>query len=187
MKEDRRTICVMGLGYIGLPTASLLGTKGYKVHGVDVSQDIVDTINDGNIHIVEPDLDIMVKSAVGSGNLRASTTPSEADIFIIAVPTPLKEVTGEEEPKTPTPDVSFVEDATQSISPFVKKGNLVILESTSPLGTTEDVVARILREDGHDLEKDVFVAHCPERVLPCLLYTSPSPRDQRGSRMPSSA
>jgi len=166
MNEPRRSICVMGLGYIGLPTASLLGTKGYKVHGVDVSQNVIDTINSGGIHIVEPDLDIMVKSAVGAGNLKASMTPIEADIFVIAVPTPLRAQKTEGSELAPTPDTSFVEEATKAISPYVKKGNLVILESTSPLGTTEDVVARILSENGHDLENDVYVAHCPERVLP---------------------
>jgi len=153
-----KKICVIGLGYIGLPTASLLGTKGFKVHGVDVSKHVVDTINEGKIHIVEPDLDIMVKSAVNAGNLKAGMEPVEADIFIIAVPTPFK---GDYEP-----DLSYVENATQMISPFVKPGNLVILESTSPVGTTDEVVAKILNENGHDTEKEVFVAHCPERVLP---------------------
>ncbi len=149
---------MIGLGYIGLPTASLLGTKGYSVHGVDVSQHVVDTINDGKIHIVEPDLDIMVKSAVNAGNLKAGLEPIEADVFIIAVPTPFK---GDYEP-----DLSYVESATKLISPFIKPGDLVILESTSPVGTTDEVVAKILIDDGHDTEKDVFVAHCPERVLP---------------------
>ncbi len=158
MTEDINMICVVGLGYIGLPTASLLGTKGFKVTGVDVSKEVVDTINKGKIHIVEPDLDIMVKSAVNAGNLEASLEPVEADVFIIAVPTPFKE--GYQ------PDLSFVESATQMISPFVKPGNLVILESTSPVGTTDEVVARILKENGHDIDKDVYVAHCPERVLP---------------------
>lgn len=153
-----KKICVVGLGYIGLPTASLLGTKGYKVHGVDVSAHVVDTINRGSIHIVEPDLDLMVKSAVNAGNLQAGLEPVEADIFIIAVPTPLKD--------NYVPDLSYVESATRQISPFVKPGNLVILESTSPVGTTNEVVARILAGEGHDIEKDVYVAHCPERVLP---------------------
>ncbi len=153
-----KTICVVGLGYIGLPTASLLGTKGFKVHGVDASQKIVDTINQGRIHIVEPDLDILVKSAVQSGNLAADIQPKHSDIFIIAVPTPFK---GNHEP-----DLSFVEAATRNIAPFVRPGNLVILESTSPVGTTDDVVAKILSEAGHNVNGDVHVAHCPERVLP---------------------
>jgi len=153
-----KKICVIGLGYIGLPTASLLGTKGFSVHGVDVSRHVVDTINEGKIHIVEPDLDIMVKSAVNAGNLKAGMEPVEADVFVIAVPTPFK---GEYEP-----DLSYVENATQMISPYIKPGNLVILESTSPVGTTDEIVAKILNENGHDTEKEVFVAHCPERVLP---------------------
>jgi len=153
-----KNICVIGLGYIGLPTASLLGTKGFNVHGVDVSKHVVDTINAGKIHIVEPDLDIMVKSAVNVGNLKAGLEPVEADVFIIAVPTPFK---GDYQP-----DLSFVESATQMISPYVKPGNLVILESTSPVGTTDEVVAKILKENGHDTDKEVYVAHCPERVLP---------------------
>ncbi|KZZ48350.1 UDP-N-acetyl-D-mannosaminuronic acid dehydrogenase [Oleiphilus sp. HI0118] len=157
MDKDFKSICVMGLGYIGLPTASLLGTKGYKVTGVDVSQDVVDTINQGKIHIVEPDLDLLVKSAVNAGNLKASLEPCKADIFIIAVPTPFKDGY--------VPDLSYVEQATRTIAPFVEKGNLVILESTSPVGTT-DLVAHILAEHGHNTTDDVFVAHCPERVLP---------------------
>lgn len=151
-------ICVIGLGYIGLPTASLLGTKGFSVHGVDVSQHVVDTINEGKIHIVEPDLDIMVRSAVNAGNLKAGLEPVEADVFIIAVPTPFK---GDHEP-----DLSYVESATKLIAPYIKKGNLVILESTSPVGTTDEVVASILKEKGYNIDTDVFVAHCPERVLP---------------------
>jgi len=158
VSKDYKKICVIGLGYIGLPTASLLGTKGFNVHGVDVSKHVVDTINAGKIHIVEPDLDIMVKSAVNVGNLKAGLEPVEADVFIIAVPTPFK---GDYQP-----DLSFVESATQMISPYVKPGNLVILESTSPVGTTDEVVAKILKENGHDTDKNVYVAHCPERVLP---------------------
>jgi len=158
VSKDYKKICVIGLGYIGLPTASLLGTKGFNVHGVDVSKHVVDTINAGKIHIVEPDLDIMVKSAVNVGNLKAGLEPVGADVFIIAVPTPFK---GDYQP-----DLSFVESATQMISPYVKPGNLVILESTSPVGTTDEVVAKILKENGHDTDKEVYVAHCPERVLP---------------------
>lgn len=153
-----KKICVVGLGYIGLPTASLLGTKGYSVHGVDSSSRVVDTIRQGKIHIVEPDLDILVKSAVQAGNLTAGLEPVEADIFILAVPTPFRD--GHE------PDLSYVEAATEKIAPYVRSGNLVILESTSPVGTTEEVVARILAERGHDVKKDIFIAHCPERVLP---------------------
>jgi len=151
-------ICVVGLGYIGLPTASLLGTKGYDVTGVDVSQKVVDTINKGEIHIVEPDLDVLVKSAVNSGRLRASLEPVIADVFIIAVPTPFK--------NDHEPDLSYVEQASRAIVPFLEKGNLVILESTSPVGTTSTCVGSILEESRLKVGEDVYVAHCPERVLP---------------------
>lgn len=152
------SICVIGLGYIGLPTASLLGTKGYDVTGVDVSEKVVNTINEGKIHIVEPDLDLLVKSAVNAGKLRASLEPVKADVFIIAVPTPFKD--------NHVPDLSYVTQASRAIAPYIEPGNLVILESTSPVGTTNDCVARILEEAGHKIGTEVFIAHCPERVLP---------------------
>lgn len=158
MHRKFENICVVGLGYIGLPTASLLATKGYKVHGVDVSPKVVETINRGSIHIVEPGLDILVKSAVQSGNLKAGLEPIESDVFIIAVPTPFKE--------GKRPDLSYVESATRVITPFLKPGNLVILESTSPVGTSDEVVAEIIKGSGFTIGEDVFVAHCPERVLP---------------------
>jgi UDP-N-acetyl-D-mannosaminuronic acid dehydrogenase len=156
----------MGLGYIGLPTASLLGTKGYKVHGVDVSSTVVDTINKGEIHIVEPDLDIMVKSAVNAGNLKAGLEPIESDVFIIAVPTPFKQSADENHVSGKQPDLSYIAHAVEKIAPYIKPGNLVILESTSPVGTTEEVVGKILKEKGLRVGDEVFVAHCPERVLP---------------------
>ena len=114
-----KTVCVVGLGYIGLPTASFLGTKGYRVFGVDSDAKVVQTINRGEIHIVEPDLDILVKSAVQSGNLKAFERPQPADVFIIAVPTPLRQPGN-------APDVSYVEAATRSIAPFVRPGTLVL-------------------------------------------------------------
>jgi UDP-N-acetyl-D-mannosaminuronic acid dehydrogenase len=163
MSQHYRKICVIGLGYIGLPTASLLGTKGYKVVGVDVDQNVIDTINRGNAHINEPDLDILLKSAVQSGNLTASLAPEPADIFIMAVPTPFKD--GHQ------PDLQFVQQATQSIVPFVQRGNLVILESTSPVGTTLDVVAEGLKATNLRVGEDIYVAHCPERVLPGRILT----------------
>ena len=152
-------ICVVGLGYIGLPTASLLATKGFEVHGVDVNEDVVSTINDGRIHIVEPGLDILVRSAVHSGNLHASTSATEANVFIIAVPTPFGE--GHQ------PDLTYVMAATETVAPFLRAGNVVILESTSPAGTTEKIASRLteLRPE-LTAEDRVFVAHCPERVLP---------------------
>ncbi|MBT3261220.1 UDP-N-acetyl-D-mannosamine dehydrogenase [bacterium] len=152
-----KKVCVLGLGYIGLPTASILANKGYDVLGVDVSKKIVDTINRGEIHIVEPDLDVLVKSAVNSGQLTASLNPASADIFYICVPTPFKE--------DHKPDISYVISATESILPYVKKGNLVILESTSPPKTTLKV-AEILKKTGFAIGEEVFVAHAPERVLP---------------------
>ncbi|MDG2473591.1 MAG: UDP-N-acetyl-D-mannosamine dehydrogenase [Pseudomonadales bacterium] len=163
--NEYQKICVMGLGYIGLPTASLLATKGFKVVGVDVSQKVVDTINQGEIHIVEPDLDILVKSAVHSGNLSASLEPCEADVFIIAVPTPFKDG-GPEHISGKKPDLSYIESATKKISSYIKPDNLVILESTSPVGTTDEVVAEILKGAGHAVGENVYVSHCPERVLP---------------------
>jgi UDP-N-acetyl-D-mannosaminuronic acid dehydrogenase len=161
MARETQKIIVMGLGYIGLPTASMLATKGHQVLGVDVNQKAVDTINSGRIHIVEPDLDILVRSAVNSGNLRAAMEPEEGDTFILAVPTPFMEIEGN--PKAP--DLSYIEAATRAIAPHLREDNLVILESTSPVGTTE-VVERIIAELRPELAGKVHTAHCPERVLP---------------------
>jgi len=155
-----KKVCVIGLGYIGLPTAALLANRGYDVHGVDIVKDVVDTINRGEIHIVEPDLDTFVKAAVNSGRLKADTKPAEADVFIIAVPTPFYKQGYD----IPTPNIDYVIDATKSIAPYIKEGNIIILESTSPVGTTEKV-AEVLKENGVDIEK-IYIAHCPERVLP---------------------
>jgi UDP-N-acetyl-D-mannosaminuronic acid dehydrogenase len=182
MKQVTNKIAVIGLGYIGLPTASILATKGYQVLGVDVNPKTVETINAGKIHIVEPDLDILVKSAVNSGNLRASLTPEEADVFILAVPTPFK---NGDQAGAKIPDLSYVEAAADAISPFLQEGNLVILESTSPVGTTErvrdiiaehrpDMIETVTNVSPHSKNvshptshlSQIFVAHCPERVLP---------------------
>lgn len=133
------TISVIGLGYIGLPTAAAFSSRQKKVIGVDVNQHAVDTINRGAIHIVEPDLDKVVKQAVDGGFLRAVTTPEAADAFLIAVPTPFK---GDHEP-----DMVYVESAAKSIAPVLKKGDLVILESTSPVGATEQMVAWLAESD----------------------------------------
>ncbi len=151
-------VCVMGLGYIGLPTASILANKGYQVHGVDVRPDVVETINQGRIHIEEPDLDILVRSAVNSGQLRAGTEPVPADVFIICVPTPIN--------PDHSPDLSYVEQAARALRPHVRPGALVILESTSPPRTTEKVVVPHAVPPELTPGRDVFVAHCPERVLP---------------------
>ena len=161
MARELQKIIVMGLGYIGLPTASMLATKGHQVLGVDVNAQAVDIINSGRIHIVEPDLDILVKSAVNSGNLKASLTPEEGDTFILAVPTPFKEVDGN--PKAP--DLAYIETATRAIAPYLREDNLVILESTSPVGTTERV-QEIIVAMRPELAGKVHTAHCPERVLP---------------------
>ncbi len=161
MARELQKIIVMGLGYIGLPTASMLATKGHQVLGVDVNAQAVDTINSGRIHIVEPDLDILVRSAVNSGNLKASLTPEEGDTFILAVPTPFKEVDGN--PKAP--DLAYIEAATRAIAPYLREDNLVILESTSPVGTTE-LVQEIIVAMRPELAGKIHTAHCPERVLP---------------------
>ena len=152
------SVCVVGLGYIGLPTASILASKGYQVAGVDVRDDVVETINRGEIHIEEPDLDVLVKAVVANNRLKAIREPQPADVFIICVPTPFT--------ADRRPDLSYVEKAAQAIRPHVRKGNLIILESTSPPRTTEDVVARNAIPPELVVGKDVFVAHCPERVLP---------------------
>lgn len=154
MKE----ISVLGLGYIGLPTASILATNGHVVHGVDVSQSVVDIINKGGIHIEEPGLKTLVQAAVNSGNLKAYAQPQMADVYIIAVPTPITE--------DKKADMTYVASAARSILPLLKRGDLVILESTSPPGTTKDFLCPILAESGLELGVDLFVAHCPERVLP---------------------
>ncbi|AQT62650.1 UDP-N-acetyl-D-mannosamine dehydrogenase [Serratia marcescens] len=159
------TISVIGLGYIGLPTAAAFASRKKKVVGVDVNQHAVDTINRGAIHIVEPDLDKVVKEAVDGGFLQAVTKPQPADAFLIAVPTPFK---GDHEP-----DLAYVEAAAKSLAPVLKKGDLVILESTSPVGATEQM-AEWLAETRSDLSfpqqageaADVNIAYCPERVLP---------------------
>ncbi|WP_172731916.1 UDP-N-acetyl-D-mannosamine dehydrogenase [Pluralibacter gergoviae] len=159
------TISVIGLGYIGLPTVAAFASRQKQVVGVDINQDTVDTINRGEIHIVEPDLDKVVKAAVSGGYLRATTVPVEADAYLIAVPTPFK---GEHEP-----DMAYVESAARSIAPVLREGALVILESTSPVGSTEQM-AQWLAEMRPDLtfpqqvgeQADINIAYCPERVLP---------------------
>lgn len=152
------SVCVVGLGYIGLPTASILASKGYQVSGVDVREDVVETINRGEIHIEEPDLDVLVKAVVANNRLKAIREPQPADVFIICVPTPFT--------ADRRADLSYVEKASRAIQPHVKPGNLIILESTSPPKTTLDVVAKHAIPDGLKIGEDVFVAHCPERVLP---------------------
>lgn len=164
------TISVIGLGYIGLPTAAMFASRKKNVIGVDVCQKAVDTINAGKIHIVEPELDMVVSAAVTEGYLKAVLTPEPADAFLIAVPTPFKPRNNSD---IPEPDLSYIESAIKAISPVLKKGDLVILESTSPVGTTEQM-AEWLAIQRPDLSfpqqvgesADVNLAHCPERVLP---------------------
>jgi len=155
--SNKPSVVMVGLGYIGLPTAALIASKSIKVTGVDIHQHVVDTINKGEIHIVEPDLDGLVHHVVKENLLTASTKPVEADVYLIAVPTPFK---GDHEP-----DISFVESAIKAILPTLKEGALVIIESTSPVGTTEKMEQFIFSERPELMGK-VFMAYCPERVLP---------------------
>lgn len=158
-------ISVIGLGYIGLPTAAVFASRKKKVVGVDVNSNAVNTINQGKIHIIEPDLDMIVSAAVTSGYLRATEAPESADAFLIAVPTPFKEEY--------QPDLSFIESACNAIAPVLAKGNLVILESTSPVGTTEQIALWLANKrpdltfpHTHGDTSDIRIAYCPERVLP---------------------
>jgi len=165
--ENKPQVCVIGLGYIGLPTAAIIARAGCPVAGVDLSQDVVDTINRGEIHIEEVDLDGLVRGVVQRGLLSASTQIGPADVFVIAVPTPF------EKDGNHTPDTSYVMAAATEVAGVLKKGDTVILESTSPVGTTEamrDLIAGLrpdLRLPGRtDETPDVAIAYCPERVLP---------------------
>ena len=150
-------VVTIGLGYIGLPTSALIASHGTKVLGVDINQSVVDTINQGKIHIVEPDLDAIVSKAVSNGYFKASTKPISAEVYLIVVPTPFK---GNHEP-----DISFVEAATKGIIPLLKKGDLYIIESTSPIGTT-DKMQKLIFASRPELEGVIHIAYCPERVLP---------------------
>lgn len=150
-------VVTVGLGYIGLPTSALIANSGIAVHGVDISQHVVDTINAGKIHIVEPDLDKAVAKAVADGYLKADTKPIEADTYLVVVPTPFK---GDHQP-----DISYVQAATEGIIPLLKEGDLYVIESTSPVGTTEKMMSLIFSKRP-ELEGKIFLAYCPERVLP---------------------
>lgn len=154
---NKPEVVMIGLGYIGLPTAALIAQSKIQVHGVDINQDVVDTINSGKIHIIEPDLDTAVAKAVEHGFLKASTTPVEANTYLIVVPTPFKAKN--------EPDISFVEAATRAIIPLLKANDLYIIESTSPIGTTEKMMDLIYSERP-ELKEKLNIAYCPERVLP---------------------
>ena len=162
-------ISVLGLGYIGLPTAAIISNRKFEVVGLDVNSKVVETINKGQIHIVEPYLEMMVHAAVNEGYLRATLEPEPADAFLVAVPTPFKVEAG----KTHVPDLKYIESAAKAIAPVLAKGNLVILESTSPVGATEQMAAWLAQErpdltfpQSHGEQSDIRIAHCPERVLP---------------------
>jgi UDP-N-acetyl-D-mannosaminuronic acid dehydrogenase len=157
---DRPSVCVVGLGYIGLPTAAMLAGAGYRVAGIDVNRAVVETVSAGEIHITEPGLAEVVADAVRSGRLTAGSAPVPADVFIICVPTPFSD----EEDGVRTPDVSYVEAAARSISAFVAPGNLIVIESTCPVGTTERIRDE-LSATGLPMH-EIRVAYCPERVIP---------------------
>ncbi|MFS4418538.1 UDP-N-acetyl-D-mannosamine dehydrogenase [Maribacter sp. 2307ULW6-5] len=150
-------VVMIGLGYIGLPTAALIAQGGAQVHGVDINQNVVDTINRGEIHIVEPDLGQAVQQAVGNGNLKAATKAVPANTYIIVVPTPFKDKN--------EPDISFVQSATEGIIPLLKEGDLYIIESTSPVGTTQKMM-EVIYAARPELRDKLYIAYCPERVLP---------------------
>ena len=154
-----KKICMIGIGYVGLPTAAMFASKGHKVVGYDLNQKVVDALNKGKIIIEEPGLLELVKDCVQKGNLSATTTcPPDCDVYIIAVPTPINE--------NKTADMSYVESATKAIVPHLRKGCIVILESTSPPRTVEDLMMPILKETGLELGEELLVAHSPERILP---------------------
>jgi UDP-N-acetyl-D-mannosaminuronic acid dehydrogenase len=160
----KKTVCVIGLGYIGLPTAAIIASKGYSVVGVDVKEEVVSLVNQGKIHIVEPDLDQFVKSAISTGLLKAFNHVQLSDVYIICVPTPFHKNTN-----IPEPNIDYVLSATKSISSLIKSGDLIILESTSPVGTTEKIQQTLI-DCGVNL-KNVHIAYCPERVLPGKIIT----------------
>lgn len=149
--------CFMGLGYIGLPTAIIAAKHGIQITGVDINPKVVEMTNAGRLHIIEPGIEEMLKEVVASGMLKASTTPETADAYFIVVPTPFK---GNHEP-----DVSYVEAATRAVLPFLKEGDLYVIESTSPVGTTE-VMANIIFAERPELKDKIYIAYCPERILP---------------------
>ena len=164
MVSRNKSVSVIGLGYIGLPTAALLASKGYMVNGTDINKSAVETINRGEVHIVEPDLDAYVRSAVTNNKLKAHLEVQTADIYMICVPTPFHD-----DLEIPTPNTDYVRLAAENISRVVKNGDIVILESTSPVGTT-NMVRDILDSNGVDTSK-IFIAYCPERVLPGKIMT----------------
>ncbi len=168
--KSNPTVCMVGLGYIGLPTATLIASTGMRVIGVDVNKKVLDTLRKGEIHIVEPDLEGLFAKVIHDGSLTVQPEPSEADVFMIAVPTPINE--------DKSPNIEYVKQAAEAIAPHLKQGDLVIIESTSPVGTTHEV-AKLLKKKRKDLKfplgpddaHDVHLAYCPERVLPGRIIT----------------
>ncbi len=161
MNKSNLRVSVIGLGYIGLPTAAIIANKGIIVNGFDINKDIVDTINSGKIHIVEEGLESVVSKVIKEEKFKADTKLEQSDVFLIAVPTPFKKNNS----LIPEPDISFVNKAVEQISNVIKKGDLIILESTSPVGTTENIFKMII-EKSKLKKEDFFLAYCPERVLP---------------------
>lgn len=157
-----KKICVIGLGYIGLPTSIMFAKNGHEVHGMDVNKKVIEKLSNKELHIEEPGIQEALNEVVDAGNLTFSTEPVEADVFIIAVPTPVAE--------DKTANLDYVRSGTKSIVPFIKKGDLVILESTVPPRTVEDVMMPILKESSLDVEKDLYISHSPERVIPGKIF-----------------
>lgn len=156
----KKKICIIGLGYIGLPTSAMFAQSGCEVVGVDISQRVVDTLNQGRIHIEEPGLGEVIKEQVANGNFRASMTPEKADAFIVAVPTPNLE------DEFRSCDLTYVIEGVKKILPFVEKGNTIIVESTIAPKSMDDFVKPVVEEAGYVVGEDIYLAHCPERVLP---------------------
>ena len=179
MVKNKR-VSVVGLGYIGLPTAALLANKGFEVNGMDICADTVETINLGKIHIVEPDLEAFVRSSVADGSLRASTEIQPADVYMICVPTPVHD-----QSDVPQPIIDHVLAAANTIAPLVTNGDMVILESTSPVGTTEQIQS-VLFEAGVDVSS-IHIAYCPERVMPGQIMTELVENDRVVGGMTSEA
>jgi len=165
MKTKNQKVTVIGLGYIGLPSAAILAKNGFEVVGMDINKDVIRTLEKGEVHIIEPNLDVLIREVVGDNLLSLSSSLKESDVFLIAVPTPLKE--------SKKPDLTYVESVAESLSDVIKSGDLIILESTVPVGTTKSIkdILEGKRPDlnfsnNNSIEEQVYIAHCPERVLP---------------------